>query len=122
MIKCDSCPRCKDVYPGKIDDTGNHFYICGMSGNKVYAKPWKEKRQSGSGYIHHSVSGCGLYGTVEDALKAMTASERRRWQDAVGTEIYANILKSLGMEGENDCRRAKAAESQKPTLQKAADA
>lgn len=81
MIKCDTCPRCKDTYPDKLDCNGNHFYICGMSGNIVYKEPWKEKRLCGSGYIHHSVSGCGLYESVEDALKHMTESERRRWRD-----------------------------------------
>ena len=59
MIKCDTCPRCKDVYTDRLDYNGNHFFICGMSGNIVYKEPWKEKRLCGSGYIHHSVSGCG---------------------------------------------------------------
>lgn len=41
MIKCDTCPRCKDTYPGKVDADGYHFHICGMSGNIVYTIPHK---------------------------------------------------------------------------------
>lgn len=81
-ITCKECPRCKDVYPGKLNSDGAHFFICGMSGNKVYKEPWKEKRLGGSGYIHHSANGCGLYETVESALAAMTAPERRRWRES----------------------------------------
>ena len=47
MIKCDTCPRCKDTYPDKVDFDGNHFHICGMSGNMVYTEPRKVKRQVG---------------------------------------------------------------------------
>ena len=68
MIKCDTCPRCKDVYPGKVDDDGYHYCICGMSGNIVYKIPRKMKRYSGNGYIYCGVTSCGLYDTVEDAL------------------------------------------------------
>lgn len=81
MIKCDTCPRCKDTYPGKLDYFGNHFHICGMSGNMVYTMPRKEKRQCGGGYIHYGVSGCGLYDTIEKALADMTEPERRRYYD-----------------------------------------
>lgn len=35
--------------------------ICGMGGNIVYLEPWKEKRISGNGYIHHNISSCGLF-------------------------------------------------------------
>lgn len=80
MIKCDTCPRCKDKYPGKLDRDGYHYHICGMSGNIVYTIPHKIKRLSGRGYIHCGISSCGLYDTVENALKSMTDSERRRWE------------------------------------------
>ncbi len=78
MIRCDTCPRCKDIYPDKVDWAGNHFCICGMSGNKVYTKPRKEPRYSGHGYIHYGVGSCGLYDSVGDALKHMTHSEIER--------------------------------------------
>ena len=81
MIKCDTCPRCKDTYPGKLNASGIHFYICGMGGNIVYKEAWKERRYSGHGYYHHGVSGCGLYESIEDALKDMTESEIRRWRE-----------------------------------------
>ena len=80
MIKCDTCPRCKDTYPGKVDADGYHFHICGMSGNIVYTIPHNVKRVSGKGYLHFDVGGCGLYDTIEDALKDMTESEIRRWR------------------------------------------
>lgn len=81
MIKCDTCPRCKDTYPGKVNQAGVHFYICGMSGNIVYKQAWNERMCSGHGYYHHSVSGCGLYDTIEEALADMTESEKRRYYD-----------------------------------------
>ena len=71
MIKCDTCPRCKDTYTGKVDADGYHFYICGMSGNMVYKEPHKIKRHNGKGYINCGISGCGLYETVDDAIEAM---------------------------------------------------
>ena len=77
-IRCDTCPRCYDAYPDKTDPQGNHFQICGMSGNMVYTTPRTEKRYSGKGYIHYGVSTCGLYETVEDALGKMTNAEIRR--------------------------------------------
>lgn len=80
MIKCDTCPRCKDTYPGKLDRDGYHFHICGMSGNIVYTVPRKVKRLSGKGYIHYGISSCGLFDSVEDALQSMTESARRRWE------------------------------------------
>ena len=79
MIKCDTCPRCKDIYPGRVDVNGYPFRICGMSGNIVYVIPRKEKRYNGNGYVYFGVSGCGLYKTVKDALNAMTEPERKRW-------------------------------------------
>ena len=82
-IKCDTCPRCKDAYPDKVDNFGNHFCICGMSGNMVYTQPRTEKRYSGKGFIHFEVSGCGLYDTVEDALASMTESERQRHYESL---------------------------------------
>lgn len=70
MINCDTCPRCKDVYPDRVDIDGYHFCICGMSGNIVYTIPRKVRRHNGRGYIYFDVSTCGLYETVEDAKKA----------------------------------------------------
>ena len=81
MIKCDVCPWCKDAYPGKLDTDGYHFYICDMSGNKVYKEPHKIKRYNGKGYISLGISSCGIYDTVEDVLAKMTESERRRWRE-----------------------------------------
>ena len=78
MIRCDTCPYCKDSYPGKLDAFGNHFHICGMTGNMVYTEPRKEKRYSGVGWIHFGVSGCGLFETTEEALSNMTEIERKR--------------------------------------------
>lgn len=80
MIKCDTCPRCKDKYPGTLDRDGYHYHICGMSGNIVYTIPHKIKRASGRGHINCGISSCGLFDSVEDALKSMTESERRRWE------------------------------------------
>ena len=80
-IKCDVCPRCNDVDPGKVDKYGYHFCICGMGGNIVYTVPHREKKVSGHGWIDFPVSGCGLYDTVEDALADMTDVERRRWAE-----------------------------------------
>lgn len=79
-ITCAECPRCKDVYPGELDKDGYHFYICGMSGNKVYKEPRRIKRISGNGHINLGVSGCGLYKSVEDAMSDMTESEIERWR------------------------------------------
>ena len=81
MVKCDTCPRSKDAYPGKTDRDGYHFHICGMSGNIVYPAPHRIKRASGSGYINCGISSCGLYETVEDVLSRMTDSEIRRWKE-----------------------------------------
>ena len=80
MLRCIDCPRCKDVYPDRVDDYGNHFYICGMSGNKVYKETREERRYNGKGYIHFGYGSCGLYETVDDALKHMTKSEIERWK------------------------------------------
>ena len=84
MIKCDTCPRCKDAYPGKVDFYGHHFCICGMSGNMVYTEPRKVKREVGHGYIHYGISSCGLYKSIEDALSRMTETERRRYKEKKG--------------------------------------
>ena len=81
MIRCDTCPWCKDSCPGKVDQYGYHFYICGMTGNIVYTIPRKEKRYSGSGYIHFGISSCGIFETVEDVLAAMTEPERQRYYE-----------------------------------------
>lgn len=84
MIKCDECPRCKDVYPEKLDRDGYHFCICGMSGNIVYTTPHRVKRATGSGYISYGIDSCGLYDTIEDALAHMTQAEIRRWKEKNG--------------------------------------
>lgn len=81
MIRCDTCPRCHDSCPDKVDNDGYHFQICGLTGNIVYTVPHKMKRYSGNGYIHLGISSCGLYETIEDALQHMTESERRRWRE-----------------------------------------
>ncbi len=57
-IDCPECPKCK---PQEGLRDGVRWGICGMGGNIVYLEPWKEKRISGSGYIYHNVSGCGLF-------------------------------------------------------------
>lgn len=80
MIKCSECPRCEDPYPGKTDEDGYHFHICGMSGNIVYAAPHKMKRYSGHGYIHLGEGSCWIYETEEDVLRHMTRSEIERWK------------------------------------------
>lgn len=82
MIRCDTCPRYKDSYPGKVDDDGYHYGICGMTGNIVYAIPHKIKRYSGHGYISLGVSTCGIFETVDDVLKKMTEPEIQRWRES----------------------------------------
>ena len=57
-LDCSECPKCK---PKDTLRNGVKWGICGMGGNIVYLEPWKEKRISGSGYIHHRVSRCALY-------------------------------------------------------------
>ncbi len=86
MIKCDTCPRCEDTYPGKLDADGYHFHICNMSGNIVYTIPHRMKRYSGNGYINLGVSSCGIYKTIDDALKDMTESGIRRWRERTGND------------------------------------
>lgn len=78
-VHCNECPYCYDPDPAYVDYFGNHPKICGMSGNMVYTEPRKVKRLTGSGYIHYDIGSCGLYRTVEDALKSMCESERRRY-------------------------------------------
>lgn len=80
MITCAECPRCKDLYPGQLDSFGNPFKICGMSGNMVHTEPRREKRINGNGYIYYEAGTCGLYDTVEDALKHMTKAAIERWK------------------------------------------
>ena len=57
-IDCPECPKCK---PQEGLKNGVRWGICGMSGNIVYLEPRKIKRISGSGYIYHNVSSCGLF-------------------------------------------------------------
>lgn len=85
MIKCDTCPRYKDSYPGKLDVHGYHYGICGLTGNKVYAIPHRIKRLTGNGYLSFGIGSCGLYDTVEDALAHMTDVEVRRWEESNAT-------------------------------------
>jgi len=86
MIRCDTCPRCYDAYPGKLDSFGNHFHICGMTGNMVYTEPRKEKRISGSGWIHYGINSCGLYETIDAALANMTEPEKKRYYERMASE------------------------------------
>ena len=81
IIRCDICPWCKDSCPGKVDMYGYHFHICGMTGNIVYTISRKEKRYSGSGYIHFGISSCGLFHTADEVLAAMTEPERQRYYE-----------------------------------------
>ena len=85
-IKCDTCPYCKNTCMGKLDVHGNHFHICGMTGNMVYTEPRKEKRISGSGWIHYDISTCGLFETVDEALACMTEPERKRYYERMEAE------------------------------------
>ena len=87
MIRCDTCPYCKDSYPGKLDSYGNHFHICGMTGNMVYTKPRMEKRWSGPGHIKFGISSCGIFKTVEDVLAHMTEIERKRYYERVNQNV-----------------------------------
>lgn len=87
MIQCDTCPYCKDTYPGKLDSQGNHFHICGMSGNIVYTKPRKEKRYSGAGWIHFKISSCGLFKTIDEALASMTKIEKQRYHERTASGL-----------------------------------
>jgi len=87
MIRCDTCPYCKDSYPNSTDGQGNHFCICGMTGNMVYTEPRREKRWSGPGYIKFGISGCGLFDTVEDALASMTEIERQRYYERMKQNV-----------------------------------
>ena len=81
-IRCDTCPRCMDTYPGKLDAYGYHFYICGDGGNIVYKEPHKVRRAKGNGWLQFQTSGCGLYKSIEDALEHMTGPEIARYYAA----------------------------------------
>lgn len=81
MIRCDTCPYCKDSCPGKVDSDGNHFHICGLTGNMVYTEPRRVKKWSGPGYLKYGISSCGIFETVEKALENMTDIERQRWRE-----------------------------------------
>lgn len=94
MIKCSECPRCKDTYPDKKDYQGNHFHICGMSGNMVYTEPRREKRYNGKGRIKFSESSCGLYETFEDAFNAMTETEQKRYR--ASTPVQLSLFDFIG--------------------------
>lgn len=77
-IDCLECPHCK---PKSGYWHGVRYGICDNSGNVVYLEPRREKRIYGSGYIHYLVSSCGLYESVEDALKKMTHAAIRQWKE-----------------------------------------
>lgn len=83
-IRCDTCPRCTDPYPGKLDRDGYHFFICGDGGNMVYKEPRKVRRISGKGWLHYPVSSCGLYKSIDEALSKMTESEIARYKATLG--------------------------------------
>ncbi len=87
MIRCDTCPYCKDSYPGKQDIHGNHFHICGMTGNMVYTEPRREKRWSGPGYIKFGISSCGIFETETDVLNHMTRIERDRYFERMRNNV-----------------------------------
>lgn len=74
-ILCKDCPRFKDTDPQKKDVFGNHYGICGMGGNMVYPQKRKIKRIKGKGYIYYGPSSCGMYASIQDALKDMTIAE-----------------------------------------------
>ena len=82
-IGCDTCPYCKDEYPGKLDSFGNHFHICGMTGNMVYTQPRKEKKYSGAGWMRFGISSCGLFNSPGEVLARMTEPERQRYREAL---------------------------------------
>lgn len=98
MIKCSECPRCKDIYPDRTDYNGNHFSICGMTGNIVYTKPRRERKYSGRGWIKFSESSCGIYESFEDAFNAMTKTEQNRWNEA-HIQYKQMTLEDLGIGG-----------------------
>jgi|GEM_PF-5135443 len=81
MIHCDTCPYCKDSYPGELDVFGNYFHICGLTGNMVYTEPRKEKRYSGTGWIRYGVSTCGLFETTDEVTARMTEAEKQRYHE-----------------------------------------
>jgi len=66
-IRCDTCPLAHNTYPDKVDNYGNHFHICSLTGNMVYTMPRKEKSYSGNGYTRFPPSGCGSFNSIEDA-------------------------------------------------------
>lgn len=61
------CPECPCCCPQEGLQNGARYGICHGTGNTVYLEPWKEKRISGSGWIHHPVSSCALYEKNDEA-------------------------------------------------------
>jgi hypothetical protein len=94
MVKCDTCPWSKDLYPGELHN-GVPFRICGMTGNIVYPVPHREKRYSGSGYINFEISTCNMWKDEEDVLNHMHPIERERYLREKG-------LKKDEKDGAND--------------------
>ncbi len=86
-IRCDTCSRCKDMYPDKVDSDGYHFKICGMTGNMVYTEPRRVKKTSGHGWINFGISSCMLFETVDQALASMTEIERQRYYERMKQNV-----------------------------------
>ena len=66
-VNCSECPYCKPRPERRKKGfwgEGTKYGICGHDGNLVFLEPWKEKKRSGSGYIYHDISGCGMYKKV----------------------------------------------------------
>lgn len=99
MIKCSECPRCEDRYPDKTDFFGNHFCICGMTGNMVYTKPRKERKYNGRGWIEFSESSCGLFSSFNEAFNKMSEPEKRRWREKHGRYEQMTLMDWMGENG-----------------------
>lgn len=87
VIHCDICPYCKDLYPDRVDSDGNHYEICGMTGNMVYTEPGRIKRVSGHGWIHYGIGSCRLFVTVDQVLANMTEIERQRYYERTNQNV-----------------------------------
>lgn len=88
MIRCDTCPYCRNTgQADKVDSDGNYYCICGMTGNIVYTYPRRVKRYSGSGYLRFGVSSCGIFETVDDVLAHMTEIERKRYYERMKQNV-----------------------------------
>lgn len=71
MIRCDTCPYCRNTYQtDKVDSDGNYYCICGMTGNMVYTYPRL------SGYLRFDISSCGIFDTIDDVLAHMNENNK----------------------------------------------